>query len=85
MLAYKSSLLPTVDITFNFLRIVHRLRHILGINSRTGNARSVYILVAERIGPDKRDYRQLGIGQKPNDDKRTYQDLRVRQVVFSAN
>jgi len=25
--------------------------------------------------PDKRDYRQLGIGQKPHDDKRTYQDL----------
>jgi hypothetical protein len=25
--------------------------------------------------PDKRDYRNVGIGQKPVTDKRTYQDL----------
>src|SRR5712671_4348596 len=28
-----------------------------------------------RIGPDKRASRQLGIWQIPHDDKRTYQDL----------
>jgi hypothetical protein len=61
------------------LRSVHRLRHILGINSRTGNARSVYILVAERIGPDKRDYRNVALpeiwARKAVSEKRSYQEL----------
>jgi hypothetical protein len=29
------------------------------------------------VPPEKRDYRQLGIGGKPHDDKRTYQDLGI--------
>src|SRR6267378_876690 len=34
-----------------------------------------------RIGPEKRDYRQLGICQFPHDDKPTYQELVNRSVL----
>jgi hypothetical protein len=32
---------------------------------------------AKPIPPEKRDYRQLEIGQIPNDDKTTYHDLGI--------
>jgi hypothetical protein len=37
---------------------------------------------ANKPSPEKRDYRQLGIGQKPHDDKTTYQDLERFAILW---